>query len=72
MLSDKKIKILFYPLNKLGVFNESKKNLEEFVKELNISFESTNRWKNNKNETTMKIKRKLEKYFYEWEHVVSK
>lgn len=29
MLSDEKIKILFYPLNKPGVFNESNKNLKE-------------------------------------------
>lgn len=48
---------------------------EEFAKELNVSFESVNRWENNKNEPTMKIKRKLEKYFAEWgisEHAVSK
>ena len=29
MLSDEEIKILFYPLNKPGVFNESNKNLKE-------------------------------------------
>lgn len=47
----------------------------EFAKELNVSFESVNRWENNKNEPTMKIKRKLEKYFDEWgiaDHVVEK
>lgn len=47
----------------------------EFAKELGVSIASVARWETGENEPTMKIKRKLEKYFDEWgisEHVVSK
>lgn len=47
----------------------------EFAKELGVSIASVAIWETGENEPTMKIKRKLEKYFDEWgisEHVVSK
>ena len=37
----------------------------EFASLLGVSFESVNRWENDKNEPTMKIKRKLAQLFKE-------
>lgn len=39
---------------------------DEFAQFLGVSFESVNRWENNKNEPTMKIKRKLADLFLKW------
>lgn len=36
---------------------------DEFAQFLGVSFESVNRWENNKNEPAMKIKQKLVKLF---------
>lgn len=39
----------------------------EFAKCLGVSFQSVNRWEKGKHEPTIKMKRKLAKYFDEYE-----